>query len=67
MSTGADNDAAHLNDEGIMSDAYNPDDIRYMTGEGVRWTEPAQPIVRAPVIEKLDTIMRNALTDLGYM
>ena len=50
-----------------MSDAYNPDDIRYMTGEGVRWTEPAQPVTFTPILEKMEHTMRNALTDLGYM
>lgn len=50
-----------------MNDAYNPNDITVMTGEGVRWTEPVSPIEWASVLEKQETTMLNALTTLGYI
>lgn len=50
-----------------MNDAYNPNDVTVMTGEGVRWTEPASPIVWATVLEKLDTLMRNEPTMWRYL
>lgn len=45
---------------------YDPTSIQVMTGPGVRWTEPIEPVQFAPVLEQLDNIMRHALTTMGY-
>lgn len=50
-----------------MNDAYNPDDVTVMVGEGVRWTDNAAPIVWASVLDKLDQLMRNQPTMGRYL